>query len=79
MNNAITTRAGTFALVCPPGKFCTAKAFFTQFKMDVDMNATFTATAKSGATFNWVQSGTYKGADSLSMQFNVTESDTGGQ
>lgn len=41
--------------------------------MNVDVNATFTATAKSGATFNWIQSGTYKGADSLAMQFNVTE------
>ncbi|KAJ4423865.1 hypothetical protein N0V82_001449 [Gnomoniopsis sp. IMI 355080] len=75
MSNAITTRAGTFALVCPAGKFCTARAFFTQFKMDVDVNATFTATAKSGSTFSWVQSGTYNGADSLSMQFNVTEVD----
>lgn len=75
MNNAITTRAGTFALVCPAGKFCRARAFFTQFKMDVDMTATFTATAKSGATYNWTQSGTYKGADSLAMQFNVTEVD----
>lgn len=75
MDNAVTTRAGTFALVCPAGKFCTAKAFFTQFKMDVNMNATFTATVKSGETFDWVQSGTYKGADSLSMQFNVTEVD----
>lgn len=75
MSNAITTRAGTFALVCPAGKFCTARAFFTQFKMDVDVNATFTATAKSGATFSWQQSGTYNGADSLAMQFNVTEVD----
>lgn len=73
MTATTTTRAGTFALVCPPGKFCTANAFFTQFKMDVDMNATFTATSKTGATFNWIQSGTYKGADSMAMQFNVTE------
>lgn len=75
MNNAVTTRSGTFALVCPGGKVCKAKAFFTQFKMDVNMNATFTATAKSGATFDWVQSGTYEGADSMAMQFNVTEVD----
>lgn len=75
MSNAITTRAGTFALVCPPGKFCTARAFFTQFKMNVDVQATFRATAKSGATFDWQQSGTYNGADSLAMQFNVTEVD----
>lgn len=73
MTNAVTTRAGTFALVCPAGKFCTASAFFTQFKVDVEMNATFTATSKSGGTFDWVQSGKYKGADSLAMQFNVTE------
>lgn len=75
MNNAVTTRAGTFALVCPAGKFCTAAAFFTQFKIDVNVNATFAATTKSGKVFNWVQSGTYKGADSLAMQFNVTEVD----
>lgn len=73
MTNSITTRAGTFNLACPPGVVCMAQSFFTQFKMDVDINATFTATAKSGATFDWVQSGTYKGADSLAQQFNVTE------
>lgn len=73
MTGSTTTRASTFALACPAGKFCTAKAFVTQFKIDVDMNATLTATAKSGGTFSWVQSGTYKGADSLAMQFNVTE------
>lgn len=73
MENTITTRSGTFNLKCPAGKFCTAKAFFTQFKMDVNINATFAATTKSGDVFNWVQSGTYKGADSLAMQFNVTE------
>lgn len=73
MSNSVTTRAGTFALVCPPGKFCTAKAFFTQYKLDVNINATMTATTKAGETFSWVQSGTYKGADSLAMQFNVTE------
>ncbi|KAB2571228.1 hypothetical protein DBV05_g10109 [Lasiodiplodia theobromae] len=73
MENSVTTRSGTFPLACPAGKFCTAKAFFTQFKLDVNMNATFTATTKSGATYDWVQSGEYKGADSLAMQFNVTE------
>lgn len=41
--------------------------------MNVNMNATFTATSKSGGTFSWVQSGKYEGADSLAMQFNVTE------
>lgn len=75
MSNSVTTRAGTFALVCPPGKFCTARAFFTQFKIDVDVSATFRATAKSGATWDWAQSGTYSGADSMAMQFNVTEVD----
>lgn len=73
MNNSITTRAAAFSLVCPAGKFCTAKAFFTQYKMDVNINATMAATTKSGDSFNWMQSGTYKGADSLAMQFNVTE------
>ncbi|KAL1637472.1 hypothetical protein SLS56_000610 [Neofusicoccum ribis] len=73
MENSVTTRSGSFPLACPAGKFCTAKAFFTQFKLDVNMNATFTATTKTGKTFDWVQSGQYKGADSLSMQFNVTE------
>lgn len=73
MDSVTNTRSGTFALTCPAARFCTAKAFFTQFKIDVNMNATFTATAKSGATFSWVQSGKYKGADSLAMQFNVTE------
>lgn len=75
MDNSITTRAGTFALACPAGKFCTARAFFTQFKLDVNINATFTATAKSGSEFSWVQSGKYKGADSMAMQFNITEVD----
>jgi hypothetical protein len=75
MSGSTTTRAATFSLVCPAGKFCTAKAFFNQFKLDVNMNATLTATTKSGQTFNWLQSGTYKGADSLAMQFNVTEVD----
>lgn len=37
------------------------------------MNATLTATVASGDTWSWEQSGTYKGADSLAMQFNVTE------
>lgn len=73
MTAATTTRAGTFNLACPAGKFCTARAFFTQFKLDVKIEATFTATTKSGGTWNWVQSGKYKGADSLAMQFNVTE------
>lgn len=73
MSNSITTRSGTFALACPAGKFCTAKAFFTQYKLDVNMNATMMATTQAGDTFTWVQSGTYKGADSLAMQFNVTE------
>lgn len=46
-----------------------------QYKVDININATFTATTKSGSTYNWVQGGTYKGADSLAMQFNVTEVD----
>ncbi|KAL1873509.1 hypothetical protein Daus18300_003872 [Diaporthe australafricana] len=75
MVGSTTTRAATFALACPAGKFCTANAFFMQYKVDVNMNATFTATTKSGSTFNWIQGGTYKGADSLAMQFNVTEVD----
>ena len=73
MTASTTTRAGTFTLACPPRIICKAKAFFTQFKMDVNINATFTATTKSGATFDWLQSGTYKSADSLAQQFSVTE------
>jgi hypothetical protein len=73
MTESTTTRAATFALACPASKFCTATAFFTQYKLDVNINATFAATTKSGQTYNWLQSGTYKGADSLAMQFNVTE------
>lgn len=75
MVGSTTTRAATFALACPAGKFCTANAFFMQYKVDININATFTATTKSGSTYNWVQGGTYKGADSLAMQFNVTEVD----
>lgn len=73
MTNSVTTRAGAFNLACPAGKLCTAAAFFTQYKLDVNINATMTATVKSGEVFSWIQSGTYKGADSLAMQFNVTE------
>ncbi|KAK7735759.1 hypothetical protein SLS63_003717 [Diaporthe eres] len=75
MVGSTTTRAATFALACPAGKFCTANAFFMQYKVDININATFTATTKSGSTYNWVQGGTYKGADSMAMQFNVTEVD----
>ncbi|KAL2291754.1 hypothetical protein FJTKL_11952 [Diaporthe vaccinii] len=75
MVGSTTTRAATFALACPAGKFCTANAFFMQYKVDININATFTATTKSGSTYNWIQGGTYKGADSMAMQFNVTEVD----
>lgn len=71
----VTTKSGTFALTCPAGKFCTAQAFFTQFKLDVKISAVFTAVSQTGGKFNWTQSGTYKGADSMAMQFNVTEVD----
>lgn len=75
MKNTVTTRGTMFPLACPAGKFCRAQAFFTQFQMDVKVNATMTATTDAGETYSWIQSGTYKGADSLAMQFNVTEVD----
>lgn len=39
------------------------------------MEATFTATTKTGGAFMWMQKGTYDTADSQTIQFNVTEID----
>lgn len=78
MDASTETRAATFWLDCPPGMLCQANCFYTQFKLNVDMEATFTATTKSGATYSWVQAGTYDTADSSAMQFNISQVDAAG-
>lgn len=78
MDASTSTRAATFWLDCPEGKLCRGNCFYTQFKMTVDMEATFTATTKTGATYSWVQNGVYDTADSSAMQFNVTQIDKEG-
>ncbi|EFX01762.1 hypothetical protein CMQ_8228 [Grosmannia clavigera kw1407] len=67
------TNAGTVNLKCPAGKYCVGSSFFTMFKLDVAVEATFAATTKSGHSYNWVQKGKYSGADSLAIELRVDE------
>ncbi|OLN97452.1 hypothetical protein CCHL11_01002 [Colletotrichum chlorophyti] len=69
------TKASTVNLRCPARKYCVGTSFFTIFKMDVDVEATFRANTKTGYDFFWVQKGRYQGADSLAQQLQVDESD----
>ena len=67
------SNAGTVNLKCPAKKYCVGSSFFTMFKLDVDVEATFQAKTKSGANYNWVQQGSYSGADSLAIELQVDE------
>lgn len=70
------TRGTTISLACPAGKFCLGTSFVTIFNIDVNIEATFRATTKSGAIYEWVQTGTYEGADSFALELRIDESDT---
>ncbi|CCF39364.1 hypothetical protein CH063_02114 [Colletotrichum higginsianum] len=69
------TKTATINLKCPPFKYCVGSSFFTIFKLDVDIEATFRAKTKTGHDFSWMQKGKYKGADSLALQLQVDEAD----
>ncbi|KAL0933387.1 uncharacterized protein CTRU02_212350 [Colletotrichum truncatum] len=69
------TKSSTVNLKCPAKKYCVGSSFYTSFKMDVDVEATFRAKTKSGKDFFWVQKGKYSGADSLALQLQVDEAD----
>ncbi|KZL81446.1 natterin-like protein [Colletotrichum incanum] len=70
------TKSAIINLRCPAKKYCVGTSFFTIFKMDVDIEATFRAKTKSGKEFFWKQKGKYEGADSLALQLQVDEADT---
>ncbi|KAK7414086.1 hypothetical protein QQX98_007029 [Neonectria punicea] len=76
MEGETITNSGTVNLKCPARKFCIGTSFFTIFKLDVDVEATFQAMTKSGESFNWVQKGRYKGADSAGLELKLHEVDT---
>ncbi|KAF3798791.1 hypothetical protein GCG54_00008247 [Colletotrichum gloeosporioides] len=69
------TKSSTVNLKCPAKKYCVGSSFYTSFKMDVDVTATFRATTKTGKDFFWEQKGKYSGADSLALQLQVDEAD----
>ncbi|GKT45803.1 aerolysin-like protein [Colletotrichum spaethianum] len=69
------TKSAIINLKCPAKKYCVGTSFFTIFKMDVDVEATFRAKTKSGKEFFWKQKGKYEGADSLALQLQVDEAD----
>ncbi|EPE03062.1 hypothetical protein F503_08676 [Ophiostoma piceae UAMH 11346] len=73
LTGSTITNAGTINLKCPAKKYCVGSSFFTMFKLDVDVEATFQAKTKSGSNFNWVQKGSYSGADSLAIELQVDE------
>ncbi|KAJ0159969.1 hypothetical protein CTA2_8816 [Colletotrichum tanaceti] len=75
-NSETITKTATINLKCPAFKYCVGSSFFTIFKLDVDIEATFRAKTKSGHDFKWLQKGRYKGADSLALQLQVDEADT---
>ncbi|OHE96847.1 hypothetical protein CORC01_07814 [Colletotrichum orchidophilum] len=61
------TKSATINLKCPPKNYCVGSSFFTIFKMDVEVEATFRAKTKSGKDFFWKQKGKYEGADSIAL------------
>ncbi|KAF4878076.1 hypothetical protein CGCSCA1_v002824 [Colletotrichum siamense] len=69
------TKSSTVNLKCPAKKYCVGSSFYTSFKMDVDVTATFRAKTKTGKDFFWEQKGKYSGADSLALQLQVDEAD----
>ncbi|KAI8180159.1 hypothetical protein K4K49_001519 [Colletotrichum sp. SAR 10_70] len=69
------TKSSTVNLKCPAKKYCVGSSFYTSFKMDVDVTATFRAKTKTGKDFLWEQKGKYSGADSLALQLQVDEAD----
>ncbi|KAF9873160.1 hypothetical protein CkaCkLH20_09323 [Colletotrichum karsti] len=75
MQSETLTKSSTVNLKCPAKKYCVGSSFYTNFKMDVDVEATFRAKTKSGKEFFWVQKGKYSGADSLALQLQVDEAD----
>ncbi|KAM0323847.1 hypothetical protein ACHAQA_008425 [Verticillium albo-atrum] len=75
LESETVTNSGTINLKCPAGKFCVGTSFFTMFKIDVDIVATFEAKSKSGEKFTWTQKGRYEGADSLALQLRIDEVD----
>ncbi|KAH8589189.1 hypothetical protein B0O99DRAFT_725837 [Bisporella sp. PMI_857] len=76
LTQTTVTRSATFTLACPARKFCVGAASFTTFKLDVNLEATFSAVTKSGQAYNWVQKGTFKGSDSLAMKLTIDEVDS---
>ncbi|KAF9871857.1 hypothetical protein CkaCkLH20_10791 [Colletotrichum karsti] len=73
MTGETHTQAATFQLNCPARTDCVAAATFLQFKIDVNINVTMTATTKSNEKFNWQSLGKFEGADSLAMKTVVNE------
>ncbi|CAI0642345.1 unnamed protein product [Colletotrichum noveboracense] len=69
------TKSSTVHLKCPGGKYCVGTSFYTNFKMNVDVVATFRAKTKAGAEYFWKQKGSYNGADSLALQLTVDETE----
>ncbi|KAF5013880.1 hypothetical protein FDECE_129 [Fusarium decemcellulare] len=75
MEGETITNSGTVNLKCPARKYCIGTSFFTIFKLDVNVEATFRAKTKSGESFTWVQKGQYKGADCVGLELKVDEID----
>lgn len=69
------TKSSTVNLRCAPKKYCVGTSFYTNFKMDVEVEATFRAKTKAGKEYFWTQKGKYNGADSLALQLQVDEAD----
>ncbi|KAF6795346.1 hypothetical protein CSOJ01_13470 [Colletotrichum sojae] len=69
------TKSSTVNLRCAPKKYCVGTSFYTNFKMDVEVEATFRAKTKAGKEYFWKQKGKYSGADSLALQLQVDEAD----
>lgn len=74
-NTKAITQYGTANLKCPARKYCIGTSFFHSFKLDVQTEVTLRARTRTGDFF-WVQKGRYSGAETLSIQMQVDESDT---